>query len=70
MRQRQLVNFHQDQDPLINLIDESQRLYILELSYKLCTDLDLFIDLFTHEEKLFWNAFDPQERNLLLTGDP
>ena len=68
-RQQQLIGNQQTQAPVINFIDASQRHYILGLSYKLCTNQDLDMDPFTPEERLFWEALDPQEQNLLLTGN-
>ena len=70
MRQGQLIKGNQEQVPLINLIDASQRPYILGLSYKLCINQDLDFDPFKPEERRFWESLNPQERNLLLTGNP
>ena len=67
---RQIINDQQTEDLLINLIDASQRPYILELNHKLFTNQDLDIDPFTLEEKQFWDSLDPQERNTLPTGNP
>ena len=68
-RQLQLLTGHQAQDPLINLIDASQRPYILDLIYRLCTNQDLDFNLFTPDERLFWTSLIPQEQNLLPTGN-
>ena len=47
---RQLINDQQTEDLLINLIDASERPYILELNHKLFTNQDLQIDPFTPVE--------------------
>ena len=67
---RQLINDQQTEDLLINLIDGSQRPYILELKHKLFTNQNLDIDPFTPEERQFWTSLNPQESNTLLTGNP
>ena len=66
---RQLIKDQQSEDLLINLIDASQRPYILELNHKIFTNQDLDIDPFTSEERQFWTSLDPQDRNTLLTGN-
>ena len=66
---RKLINDQQTEDLLINLIDASQRPYILELNHNLFINQDLDVNLFTSEERQFWTSFDPQERNTLLTGN-
>ena len=55
---RQLINDQQTEDLLINLIDASQRPYILELNHKLFTNQDLDIDPFTPEERQFWASLE------------
>ena len=56
---RQLMDDQRTEDLLINLIDASQRPYILELNHKLFTNQDLDIDPFTPEERQFWTSLHP-----------